>query len=960
MSGGESFLKQVATEVYARWGDDVSSLSVLFPNRRANLFFGEAMAGIVQKPLWQPTSVSIDQLMEEISGIATGDHIRLITELYKIYKEYHPTESFDKFYFWGELLLGDFDSIDKYLINADVLFSNLVDLHALDDRFDYLTPEQIEIIARFWKSFGEERDFSSQQRDFINVWRTLAPIYHRFRARLEELGIAYAGMVYRRAAERIMARAVPQIAERRYVVAGFNALSECEKLLFDYLKANYQTEFYWDYDNYYLLDQHQEAGMFMRENLVRYPPAVRFEVDNFRSPKQISSVATASGVLQCKYVNSWLDELRTEKRKTDPTWEPGKETAIVLTDENLLVPLLYSLPSDVSEINITMGYPLRMHLAYTFTERLIELQNRRRESRASLAFYHSDVEGLLHHPYLVGEGDATTPKAQYVYINAAKLRTTPLLERVFSAPQGWQELSDWLLDVISAVAKLPTADDERSERVAFFDVIADHIRKLATSLAECDIPLSVKIYASLLRRSLQSVSVPFEGEPLTGVQVMGILETRALDFQNIVFLSMNDSNSPGNLSGAPSFIPYNLKKAYGLPTPEHHEGVYAYHFFRLIQRAERVDMVWSSTSDEKNTGERSRYIYQLEYESPHAVAQRSVSVDVNLSPAEAITVAKSPVIMDVLGDFLRAENPRQLSPSLFFSYVECPLKFYFRGVEGLRADDEVAEEVDNAMFGNILHGAMERLYKPLLGVRNPQKAIRELIGSNIVDNAVTDSAREVYMKEEDADPSAWGGNMILVHRIIVDYINRNILPFDASRTEGYTIEKLEEWVSSSVDFVVDGTSRQVSFYGKVDRLDRLADGTLRVVDYKTGTPKTANQDNERFQSIDTLFAGRADQRISAVLQTLLYSMMLRSGGEGQVQPTLYYVKNLSKENYPLLFIETGGGRREVTQYGDYSEEFESRLRESLAELFDPSVPFTQTPDSHPCRWCDFADICQRQ
>ncbi|MDR0907779.1 MAG: PD-(D/E)XK nuclease family protein [Rikenellaceae bacterium] len=955
----EGFLKQVAGDLYGRYGDEVSSLSVLFPNRRARLFFGDALSGIVPRPVWQPASVTIDQLMEEISGLSVGDSIRIITELYKIYREYHPTESFDKFYFWGELLVGDFDSIDKYLINADVLFSNLVDLHDLDERFDYLEPEQVAIIARFWKSFGEESDFSTHQRDFITVWRTLSPIYHRFRARLEELGIAYAGMVYRRAAERILSGRAVQIPERRYVVAGFNALSECEKVLFDFLRTHYPTDFYWDWDNYYLSDERQEAGMFLRENLKRYPPAATFSTDNFVKPKRIASVATASGVLQCKYVNGWLEALRAEKRQTDPTWEPGKETAIVLTNENLLVPLLYSLPPDIAEINVTMGYPLRMHPAYTFVERLIELQNRRRESRNSLAFYHSDVEGLLGHPYLAGQSEGAAARAQYVYIGAAKLATSPLLERIFSAPQGWQGLSDWLLEIISAVARLPTDGSEGGQRVEFFDVIASHIRALAGSLAQCDIELSVKIYASLLRRSLQSVTGPFEGEPLAGVQVMGILETRALDFENIVFLSMNDSNSPGNLSGAPSFIPYNLKMAYGLPTPEHHEGVYAYHFFRLTQRAERVDMVWSSTSDERNTGEPSRYIYQLEYESPHTVEHRAVSVDVNLTPTESITVPKSPDIMEALNAFLRTDEPRKLSPSLFFAYVECPLKFYFRGVAGLRADEEVAEEVDSAMFGTILHTAMEILYTPLLGVRNPQSRIRSMIGTEAVESAVTEAARAVYAKEEDADPSQWGGNMILVHRTIVDYINRNILPFDAQRAEAYTIEKLEEWVSGGVDFAVGKERHSVCFYGKVDRLDRLADGTLRVVDYKTGTPKTAGQDNERFQSIDTLFTGRADQRISAVLQTLLYSMMLRVGGERQVQPTLYYVKNLSKENYPLLFIETGEGKRPVTQYGDYSEEFETRLRDALSELFDPSVPFTQTPDPFPCKWCDFATVCQR-
>ncbi len=950
------FLKQTAADLYGRYGDDISSLSVMLPNRRAGLFFGEALAGIISKPLWQPQSVTVDQLMEEVSGLAAGDRIRLITELYNIYAGFHPAESFDTFYFWGELLLGDFDSIDKYLIDADTLFANLVDLHELDNRFDYLTEEQKAVIAKFWRSFGQEPYFSPQQRDFLTVWRTLAPVYHAFRARLQELGIAYQGMVYREAAERIKDGRAPQIPERRYVIAGFNALSKCEQVLFDWLRKNYAVDFYWDYDNWYLADGTQEAGMFMRGNLLRFPPAAPPGVgyDNFAKPKKIRSVATASNVLQCKYAGNALAEIARKKGSA-----PGKETAIVLTDESLLTPLLWSLPEEVADINITMGYPLRMHPAYTFVERLVELQNRRRASRNSLAFYHSDVEGLLRHPYLADpSGDIEIFKAKYVYLNAERLKTSPVLEKIFTAPEDWRGLSDYLVDVIALVAKLPFERGDAGQRTEFFAVITEHIRTLANSLDGCGIDLSTKIYTSLLRRSLQSVTVPFEGEPLAGVQVMGILETRALDFENIVFLSMNDSNSPGNLTGAPSFIPYNLKMAYGLPTPEHHEGVYAYHFFRLIQRAKNIDMVWSSTSDDRNTGEPSRYIYQLDYESPHEVEKDEVTVDVNLSPAEAITVEKSPAVMEQLYRFLDPPR-RKLSPSLFFTYVECPLKFYFRGVAGLRADEEISEEVDNAMFGNILHLAMEKLYAPLVGVPDPRERIRALIGSPEVEEAVNRAVAELYVKEEKVRPEDWGGNMILVHKTIADYIDRNILPFDAARGD-FTIEKLEEWVSADIYFDLGGETRTVSFCGKADRLDRLADGTLRVVDYKTGGPKTKvkEQTNERFASIDALFAGRSDERISAVLQTLLYAMMLRSGNELKVQPALYYVRNLSKDGYSPLILDTGN-KREVEQYGDYAEEFEERLRGAMSEMFDPSVPFTQCEDPLPCQWCDFRTICQR-
>lgn len=1079
----DGFLTQVAADLYGRYGDGISSLHVMFPNRRAGLFFGEALSAIIDRPLWQPSPVSIDDLAGELSGLVAGERLRLVTELYKVYARYHPAESFDGFYFWGELLLGDFDSIDKYLIDADTLFSNLVDLHELDERFDYLSEEQRAVVTKFWGSFRRDGSASAQQRDFLTVWRTLAPVYHSFRERLRESGIATQGMVYREAAERILQGRAPQIPRRHYVIAGFNALSKCEQVIFDYLQTNFEVDFYWDYDNYFLNDGMQEAGRFMRDNLRRFPAARPLfgGHDNFVKPKNIRSVAAASDVLQCKYAGMRLASLARNREGS-----PGKETALVLCDESLLSPLLWSMPPEVDSVNVTMGYPLRMHPAYTFFERLVELQNRRRTGRSSLAFYHSDVEGLLRHPYLSGNAGAGSHKSQYIYINAARLHTSPLFEKIFSAPGGdgeggWRAMSDYLVDVISETARgfgagidggaasnADSAGDDTNAGTAakngiagavpIFAIIVEHIRTLANSLEGCDIELLPKTYASLLRRSLQSVTVPFEGEPLAGVQIMGILETRALDFENVILLSTGDSNAPGNLTGAPSFIPYNLKMAYGLPTPEHHEGVWAYHFFRLIQRAKNIEMVWSSSVDERSAGEPSRYILQLDYESPHAVEKESVTVDVNLSPAEPVVVEKTAAVMEKLGEFLVPEGPsdplrpsgplRKMSPSLFFSYVECPLKFYFRAVAGLREDDEPSEEVDNAMFGNILHLAMHKLYAPLAGVPRPQKQIRALIGSAAVEAAVTEAVTELYTMEERAAPEDWGGSITLVHKTIIDYIDHNILPFDASRQD-FTIERLEEWLSAEIaigreidapddesgdepggssdgepagesegngsggEFGMEperepgGGGQRICFHGKADRIDRLADGTLRVVDYKTGSPKTPGRDNERFAGIEALFAGRPDERIPAVLQTLLYAMMLRKGEEGlrgdgvpadsaaaagnhetagdeaagrptgrgtadgeatataaiKVQPALYYIKNLSKEGYSPLIVDTGrsgdGGIRSVEDYADYSGEFESRLSDALAGMFDPGVPFVQCPDPTPCAWCDFAAICRR-
>ncbi len=926
----DGFLSQVAADLWERYGDGVSRLSVVFPSRRASLFFGEALAGLIDRPMWQPAAVTIDEVAAGLSGLAVGDRLRLITELYKVWVEAHPADDFDSFYFWGELLLGDFDSVDKYLVDADALFSNLVDLHELDFLFE-MEPEQRAAIERFWGSFGSAGTGggSPEQRDFLNVWRTLGPVYHRFRERLRKLGIAYQGMVYREAAERIASDTAVEIPERHYVVAGFNALSRCEQVIFDYLRTRYRVDFYWDYDNYFTCDAGQEAGRFMRDDLRRFPATGRLRGghDNFLKPKIIHSVATASDVLQCKWAGEVLSDLARQTGRA-----PGRETAVVLCDESLLTPLLWSMPAEVDAINITMGYPLRMHPAYTFVERLFELQNRRRGT----TFYHSDVEGLLRHPYLDGmTTEAGLEKGalpDFVYISAARLRLSPLLEKIFAAPEEWHGLSDYLVGILSEVGRLPSPAQPGGTRSEFFSIIAEHIRRLASSLEGCGIELSTKTYARLLRRALQSQTLPFEGEPLEGVQVMGILETRALDFENIIFLSAGDSTMPGSLVGAPSFIPHNLKAAYGLPTPEHHEGVYAYHFFRLISRARRIDAVWSRTADDRTAGTPSRYLLQLDYESPHEVEHRSVTVDVNLSPPEPIVVAKEGTVMEALNEFLT--HDRTLSPSLFYTHIECPLKFYFRGVARLRPEEVVAEEIDSALLGNILHRAMQLLYTPLVGLSDPRARIGALVGSAEVERAVTEAVTELWPGGEGSGPEDWGGAIMLARRTIAGYIERGILPYDASLPRPFTIEGLERRVSTEVVFDEGGNDgsppRSVLFSGIADRVDRLPDGSLRVVDYKTGNP---------------------GNNASALLQMGLYAMML--GGE--VFPALYYVRDMSKpgrdtEGRP-------GGVCEVDVGSDAG--FEESLRADLAGLFDPDVPFTQCADTRPCEWCDFRVICRR-
>ena len=948
----KGFLAEVAADLYGRYGEALSQREVLFPSRRARLFFTEALSRVAERPMWQPRWTTVDELMEEISGLRTADRLRLLTELWRVYSAFHD-EPFDRFYFWGEMLLADFDTIDKYLIDARQLFRNLSEIRELEADLSYLTPRQLQIV-RFWSSLGPEADLSQEKRRFLALWRSLGPIYDAYRARLTELGIAYGGMVQRAAAERIRAGGFSFAAPRRFVVAGFNALSECEKELFRLLSSAAETDFYWDYDDYYLRDREQEAGLFVRTNLAEFPPvAGAVSHDHMARSKRLVSVAAVSNAVQCKYAAEILRSLAREQGAP-----LDKETAVVLTDENLLLPLLHALPDELGEVNVTMGFPLRQSLAYTFVERLVELQAHRRRKGGGWTFYHADVAGLLAHPYVAGCDPELTRSLQEqivderrISVEAAWLARNELLAALFSAAEQWRDLSDYLLRVIEAVARRPYEGDDAGERVEFLAVLSDQIVKLRNSLDGCDVDLSTEVYASLLRRHLQTLRIPFEGEPLEGVQVMGILETRNLDFRHVVLLSMTDDNFPGNGAAQPSFIPYNLRAGYGMPMPEQREGVYAYYFYRLIQRARSVWMLYCAHADEKSTGEPSRYIYQLDYESGKPLHKIEAGVDVNLAPAAPCTVAKDEATMRRLERFTTlGEEPAALSPTAFSRYVACPMQFYFHSVARIRPDDRTAGEVDNPLFGTILHRAAQELYERVRGEQHPGTALRALAASGAVERVVADAVGAECLGDAAAGEEEYSGSLLIVKDIVVRYLRGGVVRHDAAH-DAFAVRGLEEDVALDFPFVSAGRDLTLRFAGRADRIDSLDDGALRVVDYKTGTPHLD------FRGIGSLFEGRGAERLPNVLQTLLYAMMLRRTGERDVEPALYYVREMHRDDYSPRLRDAE--HPEAARYAAWSGEFEERVRQTLAELFDPAVPFRQCDDAETCRYCDFNAICRR-
>lgn len=949
-----TFLSEVAQQLYNQYGDDISSLTLVFPSQRARLFFSDALAKLVKRPIWQPTYMSMDDIMCSATSLIAGDKVRILTELYKIYSTHH-NEPFDKFYFWGEMLLSDFDLIDKYLIDADMLFRNLYDIKVLDSDLSYLTPEMRNIIHTFWSHFAEEDSLTDEKRKFLTVWKSLAPVYHALQDRLIALNFAYPGMVYRQAVKNVETGAASPDTNLHYVFIGFNALSECEKRMLDFLEKNAACDFFWDYDRYYTDNPEQEAGRFIRDNIRQYKAALEVSNNNFlKTGKKLSAISTVSNIVQCKYITTLLQEI-------SPSMEFDKDTAIILTDESLLIPLLHSLPAEqIDKINVTMGYPLRQTTAYSFVERLLELQKNAHKSKNHTTFYHVDTLGILSHPFITHQVNDNVIKLRNQIIAGRMLRVNEelfaddkSLNIIFRKMENWSDLAEYLCEVLGSIINYSNEIlEDRSLKSSYMALLSENITALKNSLEKCEIEITIPIFTSLLKRHLQTVRIPFSGEPLQGLQVMGILETRNIDFKNVIILSMNDDNFPGKSIGNNSFIPYNLRAAYGMPTPEHHEGVYAYYFYRLIQRAERVDMLYCSHADDKTTGEQSRYIYQLEYESPYPIRRLNIGVDVPAISNKEIVIEKDDNIMQCLNRYLDPANSHYISPSALAPYISCPLKFYFMTIAKLRTTEELGEEIDSPMFGTILHSAMQHLYEGLKGVANPKAHLKKLLQGHTIEQAVIFAINKEFLNDTNYPIEAYSGNLILIKEVVGKYIRHNVIPYDIEH-DNFSIMSCEEKIGCTFP-LSDG--RKVNIGGKADRIDSLDNGNIRVVDYKTG-----RHPNLQFGGVEALFHSTDRHLLNNILQTMIYSMVLNQKFKRDVEPTLYYVQHLHKPDFsPHLIDNTDKNKIEVN-YLSYAEDFETELQAKLDELFDKSIPFTQCKDEDngSCVYCDFKSICKR-
>lgn len=958
----ESFLKLVAADLYKHTEGNLAHTAVVFPNKRAGLFFNEYLAQESDSPIWSPAYVSISELFRSLSPWEVGDPVKLVCELYKIFRrETQSTETLDDFYFWGEMLISDFDDADKNRVDTDKLFSNLQDLRNIMDDYTFIDDEQEEAIRQFFQNFSIERRTALKER-FISLWDVLGNIYKGFRESLASQNIAYEGMMYRHVIEHLD---VDKLPYEKYIFVGFNVLNKVEHTLFTQLKDAGKAVFYWDYDEFYMKENRQavthEAGEFIRRNLRDFPSPLSGELfKNLSKPKEVHYIASSTENAQARYLPQWIRNNLTT---------PEKETAVVLCNEALLQPVLHSLPAEVKHVNITMGFPLSQTPVYSFLIALLELHTHGFNFKSGRYTFQSVVT-LLKHPYtrqLTGQAELLEKELtrnNRFYPLPGELGKDEFLTRLFTPLSGNLNLCIRLSETLQQVASIYQANTSGTEDTDAFNQLYREslfkayttINRFRTLIEEDELTVQSETFRRLLVKVLSATNIPFHGEPAIGMQVMGVLETRNLDFRHLVLLSVNEGQLPKS-GGDSSFIPYNLRKAFGMTTIEHKIAVYAYYFYRLLQRAERITLMYNTSSDGLNRGEWSRFMLQFLIEWPHPITRQFLEAGQSPQGTSSITVEKTPDVMRQMQSLfdVRANPKAKFSPSALNYYLDCPLKFYYRYVAGLSAPDEVSAEIDSATFGSIFHYAAEHIYKDLTthGKVINKEALETLLRNEVKLQDYVDTAfKKLFFNVPQNEKPEYNGIQLINSAVIARYL-KQLLQNDL-RYAPFTFIASEMEVDEPIDIQTPKGVIKSRIGGIIDRMDSK-DGTLRIVDYKTGG------DADTPPHVESLFIPDK-KRSNYVFQTFLYAaIMCRKQPTMKIAPALLYIHRAATETYSPV-IQMGESRKPkeaVEDFSKYEKEYRERLQGLLEEIFNPEKSFTQTEIIEKCTYCDFKALCKR-
>ena len=958
----EPFLKIVAEDLYSKFGSGggLADITVVFPNRRARLFFDDFLSACSTKPVWSPQYTTIEELFHSQSDLRPADRIEMVTILHRIYQEeLHTDESLDSFWSWGELMLADFDDIDRNLAPADQLFTLLREQKDMTD-LSFLTPEQTKALEQFFGEMKNAQPTELRQR-YQSVWNILGNIYIRFNSILEDKGLGYNGMIQRRVIAKLDAN---RFKARKYAFVGFNSLDGAEKELFRAIQSTGKALFYWDYDPAYTESNLlHEAGRFLRDNLKLFPNELPRELFEGMHKAHLTIVEASTDNAQARFIPQWLGTLDVEKA--------GKETAIVLADENLLQPVLHSIPQErINNVNITMGYKLSETSLYSLIGALIDMQRLAAKNKGRFSI--QSLSRVLGNPMTAAlSADATkileelrTSRRMFPDITA--LTSSKELAVMFSTTTDNLSLLQYLQSVLKALVPVIR---ERNDDTLFQPLNQESLYRIYTQITRLyslmesgSLELSTETLCRLIRSVLATTTVPFHGEPAVGMQIMGLIETRNLDFRNVLLLSAQEGALPKSGQSA-SFIPYNIRLAFGLTTMQDKSAVSSYNFHHLLQRAENVTMVYNGNADAKGIGKGqiSRYLLQL-IVSGADISRITLKTDRQDTDTVTLSVDKTPAVLEELCRRYDYSNPKSyLSPSALNKYMNCPLQFYLAQIAGLRKPDDTDTEIDFAMFGTLFHKSAELAYNYLAsgGQAITAAAIETLLkDGKRLEGFVQQAFKDDYFDKKPVDRADYSGTQSINYDVILKYL-RQVLRMDmelyapfnyvGSEDEGY------QHVIEVPDPLNAGSMKQIRLKGIIDRLDSK-DNILRIVDYKTGS------DKGHPKSMNDLFPPTAsDKRKSQAFQIFYYAYIMSfqpQFSRYRLAPTLLYTRSSSKPTADDIYYSVGDNQ--VKDFSaQFGQEFEERLKNIISEIFNPDITFYPTDDEDACKYCDFKDLCGR-
>ncbi len=993
----KTFLKYVARDILEKYGNNLSDIAIVFPNKRAALFLNESLARLTDHPIWSPSYITISDLFRKHSTLKVGDPIKLVCDLHKTFVACTGIdETLDHFYGWGQLLITDFDDIDKNMAEAEKLFANLSDIHELDD-ISYLTEEQKMLIRKFFSNFNDDHNSELKKR-FLQLWSHFLDIYQQFNQRLEEQGLAYEGALYRKVVndENI------KFQHKKYLFVGFNMMQVVEQKLCERLMKEGKAHFYWDYDDYYMQNNH-EAGHYIREYLKYFPNELndmpphdlRDIYHNFDNDKDITYISASTENIQARYVNQWLKE---KKR-----YKCGKKVAIVLADEGLLQSVIHSLPTnedikslpDYSEndqlsYNITLGYPLQQTPFYSLLQHLINLQGIGHPKHSNNYRLHY-VLMALRHPYTryisqnyskllsaLDEQKQFYPTRQFLSMDGDEGLSLLFKDLGETATENEYNLRLilYLLEILKTIGVNSKEQDDPLFQESLFRTYT-LLNRLQELIQTGDLAVDCITLERLMQQLIQSTSIPFHGEPAEGIQVMGVLETRNLDFEHILVLSCNEGKLPKGVNDA-SFIPYSLRKAYGLTTVDNKVAIYAYYFHSLLQRSRDITLCYNNATEDGQSGEMSRFMLQLLVESHHDIKRSSL-----VAGQSTIRPTYDP-IEKKLHTFIKLKNLKMLTPTFLNTYLRCEKQFYYKYVEGLIEPDEIDEdEVDNKVFGNIFHRAAELFYQGLasnnalttdnkgkLKLTRPIVITKEQLEQALKDESLVYRLVDQAFREELFKVSAAGyqpkynGLQLINKEVIARYI-RQLITIDM-RQAPFTILGLELVVKTGIEVETSIGKLSLTIGGFIDRLDAVAANgnangknlaeRIRVIDYKTGRISTTHP-----RALDEVFnPSMLNKHTDYYLQSMLYSIIVKHNkdlnpGQDPVSPGLLFIQNAGAEDYnPTLKM----GKELISSIDVYEEEFMKQLKVLIANIFDKDQPFRPTDDKHRCEYCPYAALCK--